>query len=143
MILSIVIIVKMTTIITPVTIIDIHSKIVNDLQANYGITKKMAEAIYKVHIISEYSPDFIAKLILSESSFNPDAKSPKGYKGILQTPTKTGYLKTDILHGIEILQSKFKQHKDPIDAIAAYKGGKDKPQARRQAIALLKAIKEI
>ena len=100
---STIVIVKMTNIITPITITDIHSEIVTDLQSDYGISKKMAEAIYKVYIISEYSPDFIAQLILSESSFNPHAISPKGYKGILQTPTKTGYLKTDMLHGIEIL----------------------------------------
>jgi hypothetical protein len=42
-----------------------------------------------------------------------------------------------MLHVIEILESKFKQYKNPIDAIASYKGGKDKPQARRQAIAFL------
>ena len=124
---------KMAMIVIPVTIVDSKSIAINDLQKIYQINTKVATAIYNAHVTSGYPYKFIAELVLSESGFNPKAVSPKGYKGLLQTPTMTGYVNADIAHGIAILQEKFKQYKDPLDAIAAYKGGKDIPQARKQA----------
>ena len=128
---------RMTMLVIPVSIVNPRDIAVNELQEVYDINLKIANAIYNAHVISGYPYKFIAELVLSESGFNPRAVSPKGYKGLLQTPTMTGYINTDLSHGIEILMEKFRMYKNPLDAIAAYKGGKDVPLAREQARAFL------
>jgi len=139
---AIVVLFKMAMIIVPIKIISTRENVIIGLQYTYSIGHDMAIAVYNAHVVSGYSPMFIAELVLSESAFNPRAVSPKGYKGVLQTPTKTGYLNADMIHGVEILQDKFKIYKDPVDAIAAFKGGKDVPLARQQARAFLLAYEK-
>lgn len=132
---------KTAMLFVPVSIVDVRSQTIGQLVETYDISKKMATAVWNAHLVSGYDPVLIAELAFSESSFNNNVVSPKGYKGVLQTPTKTGYLNADMVHGVEILREKFKLYKKPLPSLAAYKGGKDVPLARVQASKVLAAYK--
>ena len=82
----------------------------------------------------KYSPYLIATISWTESRFNTHAISPKGYKGLMQTPTMSGYKEVDILHGVKVLDEKMRTNNNNLRvALAAYKGGKDIPAAQKQA----------
>jgi hypothetical protein len=71
-----------------------------------------------------------------ESEFKITAKSPKGYKGLGQTPKavmKTGFEEVDLTYAACVFDEKMKIVKgDPIKALMLYKGGNN-PAARKCA----------
>lgn len=81
----------------------------------------------------------ISSLLYTESRFRLSATSSKGYRGIMQTPTATMiYPEVDILHGAMILKEKLHLAKgNMLAALALYKGGRN-PEARKQAIYVVK-----
>ncbi len=140
---SIVFVFKFWMLIIPITIENKKDVIVSKLKVEYGITDKIAKAIYLAHELSGYNPMFIAELALSESEFNNNAVSSVGYKGIMQTPTRTGYVEADVVHGVAILMDKFKESKGNIlVAIALYKGGWAKNPDGKVQIGKLNPIAE-
>lgn len=86
----------------------------------------------------------IASLIYTESGFKLDAISPKGYKGIMQTPyASMRYPEVDILHGAMILKDKLHLANGNIfRAIMLYKGG-DNPVAKKQARQVLQVYNDV
>lgn len=86
---------------------------------------------------------FIASLLFTESTFNVSAVSRKGYRGLMQTPTASGYIEVDVLHGALILKDKLRLAKgDYFEAVALYKGGRN-PEARKQARKVLVLYKQV
>ena len=129
--------IEISSLITPVSLDTERARIVTELREEYKVSERLALAIYNAHIVYGFDHKFIAELMQSESGFDPNAISPKGYKGLMQTPSKTGYTTVDVMHGTAILKEKFSLYKNPLDAVAAYKGGKNVPLARQQAKQML------
>ena len=78
-------------------------------------------------------------LLHTESRFRIDAVSEKGYKGEAQTKRFSEFSSVNILEGAEILRDKLTLSKgDMFEALARYKGGKDKKEAREQAREVLR-----
>lgn len=80
------------------------------------------------------SPVLLSSLLFTESNFRKEAISPKGYKGLMQTPIATMiYPEVDILHGAMILKEKLYLANGNWElALTLYKGGRN-PVARKQA----------
>lgn len=75
--------------------------------------------------VAKVDPVLIACLMWTESRFNPTARSSMGYKGVMQTPTSTGYVEADTMHGC----NKLRDHLQMADgvmvrALTNYKGSK-------------------
>ena len=116
-------------------------------QINLDIERKLSKLGYSKQKISglknavkvastetNISPSLLIAIEHTESQGNPHAISPKGYKGLMQTPTATfEFMDVDMLHGARILQQKLQEsHGDLITALALYKGGRSQ-QAYQQA----------
>jgi soluble lytic murein transglycosylase-like protein len=86
----------------------------------------------------------LSTLLYTESNFKRDAISPKGYRGIGQTPTATmKYVEVDILHGAMILRDKLRlTNGNMFEALALYKGGNN-PVAKKQARQVIQIYNEV
>lgn len=96
---------------------------------------ELTDAILTASTKINISPLLIVALIDTESNFNPKAVSPKGYRGLMQTPTATmQFIDADVLHGARILEEKLKYAKgDLVKALTYYKAGQNaKPAAMKQ-----------
>lgn len=72
----------------------------------------------------DLSPEFIIALILTESSFDENAVSSKGYKGLMQIPQKVPS-DANILVGANIFREKMRiVEGDLVKALCLYKGYK-------------------
>jgi len=91
---------------------------------------ELSNAIVMVSRAKDVSPAFIIALIKTESTFDKNAKSPKGYKGEMQTPWSCEFSDTNISYGVNIYLDKLKMAKgDMLRALAMYKGGNTPPPA--------------
>jgi hypothetical protein len=104
------------------------------LGAPARMVSELAHAVRSASIATDVPKELLIALLYTESTFDPDAVSKKGYKGLMQTPHKVPYTDASVLIGARILKDKIRLADGNIDvAVAMYKGGKDKPQAQRQA----------
>jgi hypothetical protein len=113
--------------------------------------KTIRESIIQGAPIAGVDPVLLAVLMESESEFKLTARSPMGYKSLMQTPTSTGYVATDTMHGCDKLREKLALAKgDYVKALTWYKGspalylknGK-KSDGHKQALAVLTKYKQI
>lgn len=75
--------------------------------------------------IAGVDPVLIACIMWTESRFKPNAKSSMGYKGVMQTPTATGYVEVDTMHGcVKLRDHMAVTHGNLIKALTNYKGSK-------------------
>lgn len=92
-----------------------------------GKDLKFAEPIYISAKIGNIDPVLWACNIQAESEFKINAKSPKGYKGLGQTPKavmKTGYETADLVYAASVYKEKLSIAKgNPKLALTLYKGG--------------------
>ena len=109
-----------------------------------------AEAIVHASKVTDINKYLITALMYTESKFKSfDNKgkiltSPKGYKGVMQTRFASGEKVVDTLFGAVELKKKLKSNNDDIfEALADYKGGRAKPEARKQAKEVLVVYKRI
>lgn len=92
-------------------------------------------------------PILIASIIKPESEFTIDAKSKKGYKGLMQTPKATmkwNYVEADIVYGSLILRDHIKEAKGDIaKGMIHYKGhgGKESQMYAKKQIQLYQEVK--
>jgi len=103
-------------------------------RVSYREAYAIAEA---VNAAVEENPDLNGFLILclmkTESDYDREAVSHKGYSGLMQTPGMSGYIDLDVRWGVRILKEKLDRAKcDLKKAIALYKGGNNR-LARKQA----------
>lgn len=123
-ILNLVIIIQYITIITPVRVVTTEDEFTNKLIMIFNIEDDLARIMTKASLDYDFNPIFIATLMMTESNFNPNAKSSVGYVGLMQTPNKSGYNDVDIRHGLSILREKMIIAKgDVFQALVYYKGG--------------------
>jgi soluble lytic murein transglycosylase-like protein len=114
------------------------------LGAPKGKVKELAHATKLTSKEVGVPPLLLCALMKTESEFQYNAKSPKNYKGLMQTPSFSGFATVDMLHGGMILKQKLKEEGGDIeDALAAYKGGKNIQQARNQANQVIKLYHEL
>lgn len=84
-------------------------------------------------------PILLCCLFHTESHFKKEAVSEKGYMGEAQTRRFSQYSSVNILEGAETLRDKLGLSRgDIFEALARYKGGKDKKDAQQQAREVLK-----
>lgn len=95
---------------------------------------KIATGLKISQQVTGISPPLMASVLKTESDFKKNAISPKGYKGMAQTPTATmEYEEVDILHGAMILRDKIHiANGNVLKGLALYKGG-DNPLAWKLA----------
>ena len=113
-----------------------------------GISKKI-NLIRSIDFASsqyDISPEFIIALTLTESSFNENAISSKGYKGLMQIPQRVPP-DANILIGSRIFREKMSLVSNDIEkAICLYKGykigSKDGIKQAKKVINLYNTIKE-
>ena len=100
--------------------------------------KNLAHAIRLTSDEIKVSPLLLCALMKTESEFDPKAKSPAGYKGVMQTPTATGYINVDTLHGGEKLREKIKASKGDMETALAFYKGKGGVESHKYARQVLK-----
>jgi soluble lytic murein transglycosylase-like protein len=93
--------------------------------------KKITEGIIRGAKAIGVKPELILAILFTESRFNMQAVSRKGYKGLMQTPwASKEYADVDILYGARILEEKMHYPQanrngrlDIRTVLALYKGG--------------------
>jgi hypothetical protein len=89
--------------------------------------------------VTRLDPILLCCLLHTESRFRKEAVSTKGYKGEAQTLRFSQYSSVNILEGAETLREKLSLSKgDMFEALARYKGGKDKREAQEAAREVLR-----
>ena len=89
--------------------------------------------------VTSVDPILLCCLIHTESRFKKDVVSPKGYRGEAQTKRFSQYSSVNILEGAETLKEKLSLSSgDIFEALARYKGGKDKKEAQEEAQEVLR-----
>ena len=115
-----------------------ESKYLEHMLLNLGAPSKKCPKLAKsARLASEATglrPEIFIALMYTESTFNENAVSSKGYKGLMQTPSATfKYAEVDVMHGAMILKDKLEySNGDLLKALALYKGGNN-PLARKYA----------
>jgi soluble lytic murein transglycosylase-like protein len=87
--------------------------------------KEIARAIRMASRQTGISHELITALMLTESSFKPDAKSCLNYHGLMQIPYDVKFIDANVLIGTRILQEHIRMSKGDLNkAIITYKGWK-------------------
>ncbi len=111
---------------------------VGELLLKLGAPQKMvgelSQAVRSASRATHIPEELLIALLYTESAFNPNAVSKKGYKGLMQTPHKIPYTDASVLYGARILEDKLRLADGNLEvAVAMYKGGRNKPRAVREA----------
>ncbi len=110
-----------------------------DLQAPKEKISSLNRWITSASGATHLDPILLACLLQTESRFRKEAVSSKGYRGEAQTKRFSEFSSVNILEGAEILRNKLLLSKgDTFEALARYKGGKDKKEARDEAREVLR-----
>jgi soluble lytic murein transglycosylase-like protein len=118
---------------------DVVKETLVDLKAPKERVPHLSEWITSASGVTRLDPILLTCLLHTESRFKKDAVSEKGYRGEAQTKRFSEYSSVNILEGAEILRDKLSLSKgNMFEAIARYKGGKDKAEARKEARQVLK-----
>jgi len=121
---------------------DIVEETLIDLQAPKERVSSLNRWIRSASGVTQVDPMLLVCLLHTESRFRKEAVSEKGYRGEAQTKRFSEFSSVNILEGAEILRDKLSLSKgDMFEALARYKGGKDKEEARKQAREVLKLYK--
>ncbi len=118
---------------------DVVKETLVDLQAPKERLPFLSKWITSASGVTRLDPILLCCLLHTESRFKKDAVSEKGYKGEAQTKRFSQYSSVNILEGAETLRDKLSlSNGDMLEAIARYKGGKDKVEAREEARQVLR-----
>jgi soluble lytic murein transglycosylase-like protein len=118
---------------------DVVKETLVDLQAPKERLPFLSKWITSASAVTRLDPILLCCLLHTESRFKKDAVSEKGYKGEAQTKRFSQYSSVNILEGAETLRDKLSlSNGNMLEAIARYKGGKDKVEAREEATRVLR-----
>ncbi len=118
---------------------DVVEETLIDLQAPKDRVPSLDRWIRSASGVTQVDPVLLVCLLHTESRFRNDAVSKKGYKGEAQTKRFSEFSSVNILEGAEILRNKLSLSKgDMFEALARYKGGRDKKEAQEQAREVLR-----
>jgi hypothetical protein len=130
---------RMFSILLPPAERDVVQETLVDLQAPRERVPFLDRWIRSASSMTRLDPILLCCLFHTESRFKKEAVSTKGYKGEAQTKRFSQYSSVNILEGAETLREKLSQSKgDMFEALARYKGGKDKKEAQDEAREVLK-----
>jgi hypothetical protein len=122
------------SIVVPEQTRDVVEETLVDLRAPKDRVHFLSNWIRSASGVTRLDPILLTCLLHTESRFRKDAVSEKGYKGEAQTKRLSDYSSVNILEGAETLRDKLSLSKgNMFEALARYKGGKDKQEARDQA----------
>lgn len=122
-----------TTVVTPVGQSVKFNVEANKIKSFFKVSDEILDNIFHASAQTGLNPMLLACLAYTESRFNPNAVSKKGYHGVMQIPWKLPYTEANILIGAKILNEKLRITKgDLLKALALYKGGNN-PVAYTQA----------
>lgn len=126
-------------VIVPVQIEDQKQIQVQRLTEKFHVSTKLANSFYDIGMDTQLDPLLLCSIAQTESRFRLDARSPKNYVGILQTPFATmKWADVDILIGARILKDKlWISNGDLLKALQLYKGGNN-PEALKEAEEVLR-----
>ena len=130
---------KFMFIAVPLQIEDRKQIQIEKLIEKFHVSPKLARSFYDIGTDNQLDPLLLCSLAQTESRFRLNARSPKDYKGILQTPFATmKWADVDILIGAKILKDKlWLSDGDLLKAIQLYKGGNN-PEALKEAKEVLR-----
>lgn len=118
---------------------DIVEETLVDLRAPKERVPYLSSWIKSASGVTKLDPILLTCLLHTESRFKKSAVSEKGYRGEAQTKRFSDYSSVNILEGAEILRDKLSlSNGDMFEALARYKGGKDKQEAREEAKQVLR-----
>jgi len=118
---------------------DVVKETLADLQAPKERLPVLSKWITSASGVTRLDPILLCCLLHTESRFKKDAVSQKGYKGEAQTKRFSQYSSVNILEGAETLRDKLSlSNGNMLEAIARYKGGKDKTEAQAEARQVLR-----
>jgi hypothetical protein len=121
---------------------DVVEETLTDLRAPAERVPSLTGWIRSASMVTRLDPILLCCLLHTESRFRKEAASAKGYKGEAQTARFSQYSSVNILEGAEILRDKLSLSKgDILEALARYKGGKGKREARKEAEEVLRLYK--
>jgi len=110
-----------------------------DLRAPSERVPSLTTWIRAASRVTSLDPILLCCLIHTESRFKKDVVSPRGYMGEAQTKRFSQYSSVNILEGAETLKEKLSLSSgDIFEALARYKGGKDKKEAQEEAQEVLR-----
>ena len=130
---------RMFSILMPLAERDVIRETLVDLQAPQERVPFLKRWITSASSVTRLDPILLCCLLHTESRFKKEAVSTKGFKGEAQTKRFSQYSSVNILEGAETLRDKLSLSKgDMFEALARYKGGKDKKEAQDEAREVLK-----
>ncbi len=130
---------RMFSIVMPAVQKDLVEETLIDLQAPKERLPSLNRWIRSASGVTSVDPVLLVCLFHTESRFRKDAVSRRGYKGEAQTKRFSEFSSVNILEGAEVLRDKLSLSRgDTLEALARYKGGKDKKEAREQAREVLR-----
>lgn len=130
---------RMFSIVVPGQVRDVVEETLVDLQAPKERVPFLDNWIRSASGVTRLDPILLTCLLHSESRFKKNAVSEKGYRGEAQTKRFSDYSSVNILEGAETLRDKLSLSRgNMFEALARYKGGKDKREAREEAQQVLK-----
>ena len=109
---------------------------------------KLTKACYSAGLATDIDPILIASIIPKESNFKVQAKSNKGYKGLMQTnkaEMRWSRAGTDVMKGAEILREKIDIAKGNVDkGMVFYKGsgGKESQAIAKDQMEFYRKLRE-
>ena len=113
---------------------DVVKETLVDLKAPKERLPFLSKWITSAGGVTRLDPILLCCLLQTESRFKKEVVSEKGYRGEAQTKRFSQYSSVNILEGAETLRDKLSlSNGDMLEAIARYKGGKDKVEAREEA----------
>jgi hypothetical protein len=113
---------------------DVVEETLVDLQAPKEQVPFLNRWIRSASGVTRLDPILLTCLLHTESRFKKDSVSEKGYRGEAQTKHFSEYSSVNILEGAEILRDKLSlSNGNMFEALARYKGGKDKKEAQAEA----------
>ncbi|MDA8087126.1 MAG: lytic transglycosylase domain-containing protein [Nitrospiraceae bacterium] len=130
---------KFMFIIVPLQIEDQKQIQIGKLIEEFHVSPGLAQSFFDIGTDTHLDPFLLCSIAQTESGFRLDARSPKNYKGILQTPIATmKWADVDILIGARILKDKlWRSNGDLLKALQLYKGGNN-PEALKEAKEVLR-----
>lgn len=115
-----------TQAIVPIEVLKQQNTIERNLHSLGAPPKYIRPISSAIHMASQQTGvkhQFITALMYTESTYNPNAKSPLNYYGLMQIPWKIKYIDANVLIGVHIYQEKLIEAKGDIrKAISLYKG---------------------
>lgn len=108
--------------------------------------EKLTKACYSAGFATDIDPVVIACIMIKESEFKVDAKSNKGYKGLMQTRNaamKWDYAEADVMGGACDLRSKLNATKGHLPTAMVYYKGHGGEESKKIAATQMKFYYEI